>query len=235
MIRPRRRPAVGLVHLALLALVIAGVLTAAFSTPAAAQIDVIRGKVTTVEGLPLRNVRVTATSIPGNVTREVRSNNQGAYQIAFPGGAGDYIMGFALVGYQFRQFEIKRVVDEDVLIADAKLAVVQLDTVVATATTAQRINRNSQTPDVSGTEKMINANQLPPELQGDLAAMAASLPGVTLIPGLDGAADGFSVLGLGADQNNTTLNGLPFNSANLPRDAPVQTSLTTSPYDASKG
>jgi hypothetical protein len=205
------------------------------ASAATAQTDVIRGKVTTVEGLPLRNVRVTATSIPGNVTREVRTNNQGSYQIAFPGGAGDYIMGFALVGYQFRQFEIKRVVDEDVLLADARLAVVQLDTVVATATTAQRINRNSQTPDVSGTEQLINANQLPPELQGDLAAMAASLPGVTLIPGLDGAPDGFSVLGLGADQNNTTLNGLPFNSATLPRDAQVQTSLTTSPYDASKG
>src|SRR5437763_4280883 len=82
---------------------------------------------------------------------------------------------------------------------------------------------------------MIPSSNLPPELQGDLAAMAASLPGVTLIPGLDGAPDGFSVLGLGADQNNTTLNGLPFNSANLPRDAQVQTSLTTSPYDASRG
>ena len=215
--------------------VLAAGLAVLFVGSAAAQTDVIRGKVTTVEGLPLRNVRVTATSIPGNVTREVRTNNTGSYQIAFPGGAGDYIMGFALVGYQFRQFEIKRVVDEDVLIADAKLSVVQLDTVVVAATSAQRINRNSQTPDVSGTEHAINPNQLPIELLGDLTAMAASLPGVTLIPGLDGAPDGFSVLGLGADQNNTTLNGLPFNSSNLPRDAQVQTSLTTSPYDGSKG
>ena len=43
-------------------------------------------------------------------------------------------MGFALVGYQFRQFEIKRVSDEDVLLADARLSVVQLDTIVSTAT-----------------------------------------------------------------------------------------------------
>ena len=34
------------------------------SSPAAAQTDVIRGRVLTVEGLPLQNVRVTATSIP---------------------------------------------------------------------------------------------------------------------------------------------------------------------------
>src|SRR5262245_38062646 len=93
------------------------------AAPAAAQTDVIRGKVTSVEGLPLPGVRVTATSIPGNVTREARTNNAGTYQIAFPGGTGDYIMGFALIGYNFRQFEIKRVADEDVLVADARLSV----------------------------------------------------------------------------------------------------------------
>jgi hypothetical protein len=200
-----------------------------------AQTDVIRGRVLTIEGLPLQNVRVTATSIPGNVTREARTNAQGGYQIAFPGGPGDYIMGFALIGYGFRQFEIKRLADEDVLVADAKLSVVQLDTVVTTASNQQRVNRNSQTPDVSGTERPINTNNLPPELQGDIAAMAASLPGVTLIPGLDGQADGFSVLGLGADQNNVTLNGMQFGANNLPRDAQISTSLTTSPYDASRG
>ena len=78
---------------------------------AAAQTDVIRGKVTTTELLPLANVRVTATSIPGNVTREARTNNQGNFQIAFPGGPGDYIMGYALIGYNYRQFEIKRLAE----------------------------------------------------------------------------------------------------------------------------
>ncbi len=202
---------------------------------AAAQTDVIRGRVLTVEGLPLQNVRVTATSIPGNVTREARTNRDGGYQIAFAGGPHDYIMGFSLIGYAFKQFEIKQVADEDVLIADARLAVVQLDTVVATASNQQRINRNNQTPDVSGSEQTVTNSNLPPELQGDLASMAASLPGVTLIPGLDGQPDGFSVLGLGADQNTTTMNGQSFNSSNLPRDAQVSSSLSTSTLDVSRG
>src|SRR5262245_5319223 len=205
------------------------------ATPAAGQTDVIRGKVTSAEGLPLPGVRVTATSIPGNVTREARTNNQGTYQIAFPGGPGDYIMGYALIGYNFRQFEIKRVADEDVLVADARLSVIQLDTVAVTATIQQRVNRNQPTPDVSGTERPVVASNLPPELQGDLAAMAASLPGVVLIPGLDGAPDGFSVLGLGADQNNVTLNGMQFGANNLPRDANISSALSTSPYDPSRG
>jgi hypothetical protein len=197
--------------------------------------DVIRGRVTNTEGLPLPSVRVTATSIPGNVTRETRTNNQGAFQIAFPNGTGDYIMGYALIGYNFRQFEIKRVADEDVLIADARLSVVQLDTVVSTASNQRRVNRNQQTPDVSGTERPISNAELPPELQGDIAAMAASLPGVTLVPGLDGQPDGFSVLGLGADQNTVTLNGMQVGGNNLPRDAQIQSSLSTSPYDGSRG
>jgi hypothetical protein len=201
----------------------------------AAQTDVIRGKVTNTEMLPLANVRVTATSIPGNVTREARTNNQGMFQISFPNGTGDYIMGYALIGYNYRQFEIKRLVDEDVLLADARLSVVQLDTISVNASNAQRVSRNSQTPDVSGTERPIDIATLPPELQGDIAAMAASLPGVTLIPGLDGEPDGFSVLGLGADQNSVTMNGMQTGTNSLPRDASVSSSLTTSSYDATRG
>src|SRR5204863_4843191 len=120
-------------------------------------------------------------------------------------------------------------------IADARLTVIQLDTIVATASVQQKVNRNSNTPDVSGTERQIGTGALPPEVMGDLAAMAASLPGVLLVPGLDGAPDGFSVLGLGADQNSITLNGMTFGQNGLPRDANISSSLTTSPYDVSRG
>lgn len=201
-----------------------------------AQVDVIRGKVTSAEGTPLPGVRVTATSIPGNVTRSTRTDSRGSFQIAFPGGQGDYMMGYALVGYAFRQFEIKRTVDQDVLLADTRLQAVQLDTVVTTAPVQQRVNRfGASTPDVSGTERQVPNSAMPPEQQGNLAAMAASLPGVTLLPGADGGADGFGVLGLGADANTTTLNGLNFGGNGLPRDAAVSSSLTTSPYDPSRG
>lgn len=202
---------------------------------ARAQTDVIRGHVTTVDGLPLPNVRVTATSLPGSVTREVRTDNKGAFQIAFPDGPGDFIMGYSLIGYVFRQFEIKRTADQDVLIADAKLAVVQLDTISVVAPVQQKVSRNSSTPDVGGTERSISMSGLPAEVMGDLVAMAASLPGVVLLPGLDGAPDGFSVLGLGADQNSVTLNGMTLGANGLPRDANISTSLTTSPFDASRG
>jgi hypothetical protein len=201
----------------------------------AAQTDVIRGRVTGTDGMPLAGVRVTATSIPGNVTRSTQTNNQGQFQIAFAGGPGDYIMGFAVFGYAFRQFQMKRLADEEILVADAKLSPIQLDSLVVVATQQQRVNRNQQVPDVSGTERTINTSLIPAELMGDVAAMAASLPGVLLLPGLDGAADGFSVLGLGADQNSITLNGMQIGADGLPRDAAVTTSLSTSPFDVSRG
>ena len=76
---------------------------------------------------------------------------------------------------------------------------------------------------------------MPIDVLGDLSAMAATLPGVTLIPGADGAANQISVLGLGADQNNITLNGLNFSGTDLPRDATTQTRVTTSSFDPSRG
>ncbi|HEY0996639.1 MAG TPA: TonB-dependent receptor, partial [Gemmatimonadaceae bacterium] len=202
---------------------------------AAAQVDVIRGRVTNAEGLPLPNVRVTATSIPGSVTREVRTNAQGAFQIAFPNGTGDYMMGYALIGYVYRQFQLKRLADEDVLIGDARLSVVQLDTVRSVETTQQKVSRNERDQDVSGTQQAVDPAALPPGALGDVAAMAASLPGVLLVPGIDGGAGGFSVYGLGADQNSVTLNGLPIGANGLPRDAAIGATLTTSPYDATRG
>lgn len=202
---------------------------------AAAQADVIRGRVTNTEGLPLPGVRVSATSVAGNVMREARTNQHGGYQIVFPGAPGDYIMGFALPGYEYRQFELKRLADEAVLLADARLSVIQLDTVFVTPPEAQRVSRAARALDVGGTERVVSSGSLPPEDQGRIAAMAASLPGVVLLPGLDGEADGFSVLGLSADQNAVTLNGMQVASGNLPRDAVIGSSLVTSPMDPSRG
>ncbi|CAN5897126.1 TonB-dependent receptor [soil metagenome] len=216
--------------------ILALLVIAAGSAPSAeAQTDVIRGRVTDTNGQPLAGVHVTATSLPGSVVRSSNTNSQGNFQIVFPGGPGDYIMGYGHFGFAFRQLQVKRLADEAVLIADVRLAPVQLDSLLVNATMQQRVNRNQPTPDVSGTEHVIAADQVPPELQGDIAAMAASLPGVLLVPGLDGAADAFSVLGLDADQNSVTLNGMQMGADGLPRDAGVSSSLTTSPFDVARG
>ena len=209
----------------------------AWATPVLAQdVDVIRGRVTGSDSAIVAGARVTVTSIAGNVRRVTQTDRNGRFTMTFPGGEGDYMVSIAAIGYVSRTFEVKRTADQDVLIADARLSriVQELDPVEITA--AARVSRNeANQPDVSGTERSIATGNLPPELQGDIAAMAASLPGVMLIPGAGGEGDAFSVLGLSPDQNTTTLNGMPFNGSMLPRDAATSSSLVTSPYDVSRG
>src|SRR5918998_6244593 len=225
-------------HLVAFAVGFAAVLlaVAAPATVGAQEADVIRGRVTGPDSLPIENVTVTVTSISGNVRRTARTDRNGRFTVTFPGGEGDYMVSFAALGYAAKRFEVKRTADEEILVADARLQRVGavLDAVEVRAQ-RERVNRNTPTPDVGGTERPVEPASVPADLLGDLAAMAATLPGVQLVPGEEGGPNGFSVLGLGADQNNTMLNGMQFGGSNLPRDAAVSSSLVTTPYDVSRG
>jgi Carboxypeptidase regulatory-like domain len=205
-----------------------------------AQADVIRGQVTSASAgnPPVANVTVTATSLSGNVNRTAKTDRDGRYTIAFPGGDGDYFVTFVAIGYAPRRFEVKRTADQDILIADARLfeSGTRLDTVVTLAErTRNRPARRDSTPDVGGTERSISSGVVPPEQVGDLAAMAATLPGVLFVQGVNGDPSGFSVLGLDADQNATSLNGMIGGASELPRDASVSITVAMSPYDVSQG
>lgn len=114
-------------------------LTVALATvarPAAAQqqADVIRGKVTGADGAPIQNAQITAVSYFGGITKQARTNREGRFSITYPNGEGDYWISYAALGYQPQRIEIKRVADEEVLIADMKLSNVQ--TLAAVQTTA---------------------------------------------------------------------------------------------------
>jgi hypothetical protein len=211
---------------------------AAFIHPSAALAqtsDIIRGRVTGPDSLPIERATVTATSINGNITRTARTDKNGRYQIVFPGDEGDYMINVAALGFTGRKFEIKRTGDQEVLVADARLSksATQLDAVKVQAQRDKPV-RDDNRPDIGGSERQVNTSALSADQLGDLAALAASMPGVQLIPNADGT-NGFSVLGLGQDQNSLTLNGMPFGGGAIPRDANVSTSLATSPYDVSRG
>src|SRR6185437_7256139 len=195
-----------------IALVVAVPLLLCARSAAAQQADVIRGRITGQDGIAIAGVRVTVTSLSGNVSRTARTDNSGRFTVIFPGGEGDYFVNLALIGFAQKRFEVKRSADEEILIADATMntAVTQLDT-VQVGTGRARPTRGVATPDISGTEHNVDVRNVDPAQQGDLAAMAATIPGVTLVPGADGDPSGFSVLGLSPDQNATTLNGMSYN------------------------
>ena len=218
--------------------VVAGAALFVPSAVAAAQgVDVIRGQVTGPDGVPIENANVTATSVSGGVNRFARTDAGGRFTITFPGGEGDYFMGFTAIGFSPRRFEVKRTADQEILVADARMqrAAAMLDT-VRVAADRNRVGRgDGKQPDISGTEQTATNAAVAANQQGDLNAIAATIPGVTSVTGADGDPAGFSVLGLSADQNSTTLNGNPFSSSSIPRDANVSTSVVTTPYDVSRG
>ena len=207
--------------------------------PLSAQtLDVIRGKVTGPEGQPLPNVRVKATSYTGNVSKTTTTNKNGSFSITYPNGEGDYWLEFNAIGFVAKRFEIKRQADEEVLLADTKLvsSIATLDALNVTANGPRALaNRNAGTSNVGGNETTLSSAGISPDQIGNLAAMAAGLPGIQLIPGLDGAADVFSALGLSADQNSATFNGLGSGISVLPSDAQVTASVTTVSFDPAIG
>ena len=203
---------------------------------AAQQVDVVRGRVTGPAREPVEGARVTVTSLSGGVNRSARTDRNGRFTVTVPGGDGDYFVAFKALGYAERRFQVKRVGDEDFLLADATLqrAAQPLERVTVRGQ-RPRVGRADAAPDVGGTERAVDAGAVAPDQLGDLAAMAAAQPGVTPVPGADGDPAGFSVLGLPTDANQSTLNGLNLGASALPRDAGVMASLVTSPYDVSVG
>jgi hypothetical protein len=210
--------------------------TAVRATALHAQSDVIRGRIVGPDSQPILQATVTVTSITGAITRTARTDKAGRYTITFPGDEGDYMVNVAAFGFTARRFEIKRTGDQEILIADSRLlrAAAQLDAIKVNAA-RDKPNRDDQRADISGSERQINNSMISADQLGDLAALAASLPGVQLVPSADGGMNGFSVLGLTPDQNATTLNGMNLSAGNIPRDANTSSSLVTTPYDVSRG
>jgi hypothetical protein len=222
----------------LLALFSAVLLSRGASPASAQQLDVIRGRVTGPDSQPIARVQVKATSYTGNVSKTTVTDRNGRYSITYPSGEGDYWLEFRALGFQPRRFEIKRIADEEILLADAKLVsnIATLDAMNVTADGPRALpNRNATNANVGGGERQLNNSMVSPDQMGNLAALASTTPGIQLIPGLDGAADVFSALGLSADQNSTTMNGLGSGINTLPPDAQVSASVLTYSYDPGIG
>jgi hypothetical protein len=199
--------------------------------------DIIRGRVTDQDAKALEGVEVKATSYQGNVSKTATTDRGGRFTIAFINGEGDYWITMRKLGFAQKRFEIKKLGDEEVMIADARLlsAIATIDGMTVTAQKDRALpNRNGKDADVGGGERPLTNANVAPDEAGSLAAMAAAA-GFQIVPGLDGAPDMYSVLGLTNDQNNVTFNGLGSGISALPPDVLATTSINPYPFDVSKG
>ena len=208
---------------------------------AAAQIgattDIITGTVKAENGSPIKDATVEVTSMETSVTRRARTNAQGRYTILFPDGGGEYRVVIRAIGLAPATSELRRIADEDRLVADATLTMnaTRLSTVAVEARQTPRGGQDLPTP--GSVERAFTPEQVArlPIDAFDLLNLALMSPQVVSIGGSDTSAAGFSVGGLRPEANAVTLDGLSFGSTEVPSEAMRSTRVITSTYDVTRG
>ncbi len=193
--------------------------------------ETIRGRVTTDSGVAVIGATVSATMAPDRSFLQATTDSSGRFSIHFTAGTGDYLIHVSAVGYKTFRQRLTRAPGDTSLAIDVKL------TPAVTQLAAVKVQASKPRPSRGGSDDTGAAEQqqegvfaaIAPGDEGNLAAIANSIPGASTRDG------GLSVLGLSGSQSNTTLNGMAFGGASLPRDARVDVSVTTSTYDPSRG
>jgi len=215
---------------------VVGFLIAAGSAAAQGVTENIRGRVTDDSAHAVAGATVFVTRGPDRLMKQAATDSAGRYRISFENGTGDYLVAIAAVGLKSARRRVQRTGSETELIADFVLAH-DASTLAAVTVTAEKPERaqNDVSPystEVGGAaEKWKDGvnGQLNPAMVGDLAAIAATMPGITVGP------NGISMLGAGSESNLNTLNGMAMPGGVVPRAARVQTRVTGATFDATRG
>ncbi|MEO7041061.1 MAG: carboxypeptidase-like regulatory domain-containing protein, partial [Gemmatimonadaceae bacterium] len=196
--------------------------------------DTIRGAVTTDSGAVISGADVIITMAPARESRATKADASGHYSLEFELGTGDYLVHISAVGYGTLRKRVTRSGTDSVFTVNAKLAkagVQKLATVQVTAEKPmpQRMNGVYGTG-VGAAEDIADGllGAVNPDQAGNLAAIGATIAGIAMTPG------GLSVGGL-RGQNSTTLNGMAFSGADIPRAAQTDIRVSRSTYDPALG
>jgi hypothetical protein len=196
--------------------------------------DTLRGTVRTDSGAVIIGAEVIVTRAPDRAFLRDTTDANGHYQIIFADGTGDYLVHAAATGFTSARKRVTRAATERVLTVDFNLpSAIQKLAAVTVSTSIPKPSRGEERETETGesgkySNDGVSAVLLPDQL-GDLAATGLAIPGVFATPG------GPSVLGLGSDQNSTTLNGMAFAGSSVPRDMTTRIKTSTSTYDPSRG
>lgn len=193
--------------------------------------DVIKGRITTDSGVPVTGT-VLVTRAPDRTVFQTTADDSGYFRLVITPGSGDYLVYVTGPGRAPFRKRVQLATTDSVVVITARLsaALQQLKEVRVTAA-RPRPERSSANdgPGVVDQRTEGASGALSPEAEGDIAARAATVPGVTLVSG------GTSVFGLDPSQSQTTLNGMRFDGSSLPRDVRTSTRVATSIYDPSRG
>lgn len=222
-------------HMKRLRFLLVALAVAARDVAAQSTADVIRGHVTSDSGKTVIGATVVVTRGPDRLSQNTTTDSAGNYGVRFDPGTGDYLVYVASTGLRPARRRVQRQGTERELVANFVLAV-DVTLLAAQKVTADRPVRASNQvsptqPETGASEKFSDGvkGALSPTIAGDLNAIAGTLPNVTLTP------SGISILGSDPSSTLTTLNGMNFAGASVPRAARTETRVTGSTYDATRG
>lgn len=206
------------------------------------QRDILIGRIRGPTGDPLPSATVSVLAVgaaAGTAPRNARTDSEGRWLVAVQEGPGEYIVKAVAMGMKPAEATGKRVGQGKPIIVDFRLQAlpVTLSEVKVVERKRTRPPRENVVQDQASTEKFTGGfnGSIASADQGNLAAMAASVPGVQLVTDANGGVPGFSMLGLSSDQNRVTLNGQSFGGGDIPRDAIGNVRVTATSYDVSRG
>ncbi len=210
------------------------------ATPAAALAqtgsDVIRGRITTETGAPLGGASVLVIQSSDQKFRSTQSDSTGRFQLVWQGGTGAYTVRFAAPGRRGFETQVRRTPGDSVIVVNATLpaGAVTLAPITVHAAAPKPDRSPPNGPETGAAEQLAfpqnAARRLPPELAGDLAAIAA-LANPAALP----VAGGVSVLGLPPGQNSVVLNGMALPASAIPRTTGAAVRISTTSYDPANG
>ena len=166
--------------------------------------EIIAGRITGPDSLPIAGATVSVVAVATGVTRTTTSRNDGRYTLLFRDGGTQFRVTITAIGMRPTTFDLARRGDEDRLVADVRLS--SNATTLAQVDVRARSARPGSAPasTAGSTEAAVPQAFLQrfPLTPGDLTAVATLLPGVVAVAGGDSTPGGFSVAGQPANQNN---------------------------------
>src|SRR5262245_23327922 len=169
---------------AVLAAVFFYILSSTRSAGAQARPHVIQGRVTSDSGAAISAADVFVTIAPSAEIVSGKTDATGNYRLAITNATGEYILNISALGFRnFRQ-RVTIKPGDSVAVVNAKLAA-NIQQVAGVRVQAQRprpprsFGTETGAPGTDGTNKTIDGvvNALPPELAGNIDAMAGLVPG----------------------------------------------------------
>src|SRR5262245_20522194 len=166
--------------------------------------DVIRGRVVAADSSALQNAVVMVVDTAAKVPHPTRTDSTGRYSVTIENGGGTYMVAVTMLGQAPQRRTVSRRADGTMPEVDFKMSPVaaQLDAVksVGERPKAVRSDANGDFSVGGSTTYQNPSSGLSGDVTGDLSAIMATLPGISVTPNIDGSLS-ISAFGIGSDQN----------------------------------